>query len=152
VFVALTFARQGALAQGTLQFVWHGNSNFFNASFQVTDAEMQAGALFGSSMFYNSLSVTSLSGVAYQYGGGGLALGQGNPFAISIDLLNFTTSTEVHLGAGGDFHGVIQEKPFSGPDIYNEAGYWTYSAIPEPSAGALTSLGVSALVLRKLKT
>ena len=54
-----------ALGQGTYEFTWHGNSNFFQASFEVTDAEMQSGAVFNSALFYNSIAITSLSGITY---------------------------------------------------------------------------------------
>jgi hypothetical protein len=45
----------------------------------------------------------------------------------------------------------MREKPFFGPDIYFEPGYWTYTTIPEPSAGALLTIGLIAFGWKKLK-
>jgi hypothetical protein len=43
----------------------------------------------------------------------------------------------------------IREKPFSGPNIYFEPGYWTYQVIPEPSTGALLAVGLIMFRLKK---
>jgi hypothetical protein len=141
------FSIQAALGQGTYQFTWHGNSDFFQASFEVTDAEMQPSASFGSDVFYNSILVMSVSGISYTYiNGSGLALGEGNPFALSIDLLDFGHGTQVHMGAGSDFTGIVQERPFSGALLFTEAGFWTQAHVPEPSSGTLLCFGVAAWI------
>jgi hypothetical protein len=141
-------SREAAVAQGTYLFTWHGDSNFFQATFSVTQAEMQPGASFNSSVFYDSISVASISGVSYYYATSGSAMGDASPFALSIDLLNLSHGTEVHLGAGSDFTGIADEKPFSGPHLYTELGYWSYQYVPEPSTSALLCLGTAVWFLR----
>jgi hypothetical protein len=146
----LSAAINSSLGQGTVLFTWHGNSNFFQASFMVTAAEMQPGGHFTSQTFYDSISVDSLSGVHYSYGTTGIADGDSNPFSLSIDLVDFGRSTEVHLGAGDDFQGIIDEKPFSGSShLYTELGYWTYSYVPEPSAISLAMVGAGLWLATK---
>jgi len=138
------FCANSAFAQGTVLFTWHGNSNFFQAGFMVTAAEFQPGGHFTSQTFYDSISVDSLAGVHYSYGTTGIADGDASPFALTIDLVDFGRSTEVHLGAGDDFQGIIDEKPFSGSShLYTELGYWTYAYVPEPSAISLEIAGAS---------
>jgi hypothetical protein len=46
--------------------------------------------------------------------------------------------------------GLIIEHPFQpGQDFYyTEGGYWSFAAVPEPSTGALLSLGVAAWALK----
>jgi hypothetical protein len=147
------FCENAAFAQGTVLFTWHGNSNFFQASFEITAAEMQPGGHFTSQLFYDSISVDSLSGVHYTYNNTGIANGDANPFALSIDLVDFDRSTEVHLGAGYDFQGIIDEKPFSGSThLYTELGYWTYTSVPEPSTVSLAILGAGLWLLRRRKS
>jgi len=146
-----------SFAQGTMLFTWHGQSNLFQASFEVTQAEMQPGAQLGSSIFFNSISFTSsLSGVSYKYNssldpvGGGL-----NPWSWGMILYNTQTGTQINVSGGeppiGAMQGLIIEHPFQpGQDFYyTEGGYWSYSAIPEPSVAALSGLGL--LIGRKLK-
>src|SRR5947207_1117574 len=82
-----------AYAQGTFQFVWHGNSNYFQASFIVTDAEIQ-GAALGSPEFTNSVSVSSLSGILYQSKTDDtLFLGNVNPWTFSLTFFDFNHGT-----------------------------------------------------------
>jgi hypothetical protein len=87
LFIAL-FLPLAAFAQGTVQFVWHGNSNFFNASFIVTAAEMQ-GAPLGSPEFTNSVSASSLSGILYNSKDENLVTGRVNPWSFEISFLDF---------------------------------------------------------------
>jgi hypothetical protein len=146
------FVTGTALAQGTFQFVWHGNSNFFKASFIVTDAEMQ-GAALASPEFTNSVSISSLSGISYQSKGDDTLLdGNVNPWTFGFTFLDFNSSTELFVSAVtfpiGGMAGDIEEKPMFGSDLYFEKGYWTYSAIPEPSATALLGVGSLCAVAR----
>ena len=144
------FSIQAAFAQGTVQFTWHGDSNFFQASFQVTEAEMQPGASFNSELFYDSILVTSVSGITYtDTDRSGSVGGEGNPFGLTIGLFDFGRSTEVGIHAGSDLGGFIEEKPFSGPLLYTEGGHWTELYVPEPSGGALLLLGGGIIALGK---
>jgi hypothetical protein len=136
-------------AQETMLFTWHGQSNFFQASFEVTATEMAPGAIWTSDTFSNSITVTSLSGATYHndtpsdYAAGGTYANGTGPY-FSMALLNLGTSTEVLVSSA-----LIHERPFSGGDIYFEPGYWTYATVPEPSAAALSGLGL--LLGRKIK-
>src|SRR6266516_792985 len=77
----LTFPT-ASFAQGTFLFTWHGQSNYFQASFILTDAEMQPGATFSSPEFTNSVSINSLSSISYNpKADGSLFLGGVNPWA-----------------------------------------------------------------------
>lgn len=148
-----------SFAQGTFLFTWHGQSNFFQASFEVTQAEMQPGAQLGSSLFFNSISFTSsLSGVSYKYNssldpvGGGL-----NPWSWGMILYNTQTGTQINVSGGeppvGAIQGLIIEHPFQpSQDFYHtEGGFWTYSQIPEPSTVSLSTFGLLTFIGRKYK-
>jgi hypothetical protein len=150
------FCANAVLAQGTVLFTWHGNSNLFQASFEVTAAEMQPGAEWNSPLFLSSMSVTNPSGFSYHGGsstslGGGGVYPDGSTWYVTFQLNDYSRGTEVLLGGQGS-QGLIHEKPFSGPDIYFEPGYWTYAPIPEPSIGALSTLGILTLIGRIYKT
>jgi hypothetical protein len=136
-----------AQGQGTYLWTWHGNSNFFQASFIVTDAEMQ-GAPLASPEFINSVSVSSLSGIAYNSKNETLFDGNLNPWTFGFTFLDFNRSTEMFVSAVtfpiGVMAGTIREKPMSGADLYFETGRWTYSAVPEPSPLLLLVLGATA--------
>jgi hypothetical protein len=95
-----------SFGQGTFLFTWHGQSNLFQASFEVTQAEMQPGAPLGSSVFFDSISFTnSLSGVSYKYNssldpvGGGL-----NPWSWGMILYNTQSGTQINVSGGGAAH------------------------------------------------
>jgi hypothetical protein len=146
------FSIKAALAQGTFQFTWHGASNFFQASFEVTDGEMQPGAVFNSALFYNSIAITSPSGFTYRYDGNpdwaaGGCYANGTGWNFGAGLVDFPDGTEVSVAGQGYFgvagEGGIDEKPLSGPDLWYETGYWTYASVPEPSTTALLALGAA---------
>ena len=145
-FVGLLSAR-AALAQGTYLFTWHGNSNFFQASFQLTEAEVQPGAHFTSQLFLNSMSVTDPAGFAY-HGGDSSSDGTGAFYSdrpgwwMTFQLNDFGKGTEVVVS-----DGLIHEEPFLGADMWFEAGHWTMAYIPEPSAVGLFGVGVAVWTL-----
>jgi hypothetical protein len=150
------FSIQAALAQGTYQFIWHGNSNFFQASFEVTDAEMQPGAVWNSPLFYNSIAITSPSGVTYHYGGpadwaAGGCYANGTGWNFGAGLVDFANGTQVSAGGqeydGGG--GVIQEQPISGPNLWFENGYWTTLYVPEPSTAALLAVAATGWAAKR---
>ena len=131
-------------------FTWHGVSNYFQASFEITGAEWQPGARWTSQLFQDSMSVSSLSGATY-HGGDSSSGGTGGvdpdvpgAWYLTFQLNDFNRSVEVLVS-----EGTIREKPFSGPNIYFEPGYWTYQSIPEPSTGALLAVGLAIFVAKK---
>jgi len=132
-------------------FTWHGNSNFFNASFSVTDAELQ-GAPLGSQEFTNSVSVSSRSGILYNSKNDETLFdGNVNPWTFSFTFVDYP-DTELFVSAVtfpiGRMAGDIREKPISGPDMYFEMGYWSYEQIPEPTTGAFFLAGAALLATR----
>src|SRR6266481_10091123 len=143
-----------SFAQGTFLFQWHGNSNYFQSSFILTDAEMQPGATFSSTEFTNSIAVDSLSGESYRYKDGSTLFGGGvNPWSFSVIFVDFDHSTEMFIHSlpfpPGAMSGTMMEQTMSGQTLYFEQGFWTYSQIPEPSVAALSGLGL--LILKKSK-
>jgi len=152
VLLLALFFPLASFAQGTFLFTWHGQSNFFQASFELTAAEMQPGAVFNSPLFYSSIEVTSLDGITYHgtppdnFAAGDYISG----FELALHLNDFAHGMELSAGASGaSMTGVMHEKPFSGGDLYFETGYWTYSEIPEPSSAILLTAGCILLMHRK---
>ena len=142
LLLCLFYVKQ-AHAQGTMLFTWHGDSNYFQASFIVTDAEMQPGATFSSLEFTNSVHVDSLSGFTYNAKDDEHSfLGGLNPWGFHVTFVNFDTGMELLMRSLSfpytGLAGSIQEKPMFGTELYYENGYWTSSAIPEPSIDALS--------------
>ena len=145
-----------AMGQGTFLFTWHGQSNYFQASFILTDAEMQPGATFSSPEFTNSVHIDSLSGFTYNAKNDESLFGGGvNPWAWHITFVDFNDGMEIVAGGGepprGAMAGFINEKPISGNQLYFDTGYWSYTAIPEPSIATLSSLGLLTLIGRNYK-
>lgn len=99
-------------------FTWHGDSNLFQASFEVTAADMQPGARWTSELFMDSMFVDSLSGATY-HGGDSSSGGTGGVYSddsgwfLTFQLNDFGRQVEVLVS---DIS--IREKPFSGPDIF----------------------------------
>ena len=160
LYSLLAFALFGVnlgVAQGTFQFTWHGESNFFQASFEVTSAEMQPGAVFSSDLFLGSMSVTDPLGQSY-HGGDSTSAGSGTyiPWGLSFQLNDFQRNTEVLLFSGdyaGSQHrtsGGMWEKPFSDPNyLWAERGYWSVAQVPEPSAVAVLATGTLFLLHKR---
>jgi hypothetical protein len=129
-------------------FTWHQNAPFpppiFHASFVVTDAEMLPGATFSSDTFRNSITFDSLSGVTYH---GNDPVWDSVEGTFSPFYLNFT----LHQPVSGTWLDLVTAPPpgtmavideFSNTGrLYHEAGYWTYTQIPEPSWLGLMCLG-----------
>ncbi len=140
--------------QGTFEFTWHGNSNLFQARFSVTATEMQPGGTFNSSLFYNSIAITSPSGLTYHYDNpsdfatGGV---DDSGWGFHASLLDFAHGTEVE-GYGSEYwnNGFIEEKPISSNDyLWLETGYWTTARTPEPSVAALLAAAVALWVVKR---
>jgi hypothetical protein len=135
------------VAQGTMLFTWHGDSNYFQASFEVPSSELQPGVLFGQ-MFLDTMSVTNPVGQTY-HGGDNTSAGSGSfiPWGLTFQLNDFQRSTEavLHGGffAGSQYRtaGDIREMSFSGASLWSEQGYWTFAQIPEPCSITLLCCG-----------
>lgn len=137
------------MAQGTIaQFTWHGDSNFFQATFEVPISDLQPSVQF-SDMFMQTLAVTNPLGQYYlgsdpSSGGSGYYI----PWDLNVQLNDFQRSTELLItggGLSGSTHrtgGLMWERPMSSSTfLYFEPGYWSWAQIPEPSSAAVLFLG-----------
>jgi len=137
-------------------WTWHGDSNVFQASFEVTGDELQPGAVFNSPLFLSSMAVTNPLGQIYQAtdansGGSGSYV----PWVLGYQINDFQRNTEVLIHSG-DYEGSThrtstetQEQTFSGVGVFSERGYWSFTQIPEPSVSALLTVGGIALVTKR---
>ena len=144
------FLPLASYAQGTMLFTWHGVSNYFQASFEITAAESQPGVRWTSDVFLDSMTVSSLSGATY-HGGDSSSAGTGafyedppGTWWMTFQLNDYNRQVEMLVS-----DTTMRERFFSGPDILFEPGYWTHTTIPEPSVAALSGLGL--LIVRKCK-
>ena len=144
-------------AQGTILFTWHGDSNFFQASFQVYYDEIQPGTNFSSALFLDSLSAITPTGQTY-HGGDSSSDGHGSfiPWNLSVQMNDFQRSTELLMVGGNLFGspyrtaGVIWEQSMSGSPIFrSEPGYWTAVQIPEPSIAGIAIFGVGIFASKR---
>ena len=133
----------GPVVRADYLWTWHGDLNLFQGSFEVTDAEMLPGARFGSSLFTNSLSISSLDGVTYRANNSyafyaGTA---GPPLNLSLRLADEATFSSLLVRVAPNQLSFISETsplPFGNG---SEDGVWTSQYIPEPSAFALLAVG-----------
>jgi hypothetical protein len=152
LFFVVSALAHRAQGQGTFLWTWHGDHNYFQASFEVTAAEMVPGALFTSELFSNSISVSSLDGINYHLTPSGGAVGKYNP-PLGLDLVLFDEATTSRLSATVVPLQVSLIDEFSNlPQGRNaETGFWIATYIPEPSATVLLPFGMLALVYKKFR-
>jgi hypothetical protein len=151
LFVLFCIVRQ--IARAEYQFTWEGNSNLFQGTFDVTDAEMaQAGKFYYSLSLTNSISISSPDGLVWQwasgdgFGVGGSALT--NSFGIGL-IANSPQGYQIEIIAN---RNSIQEWALPvGPSInlYSETGFWNITYVPEPSAAAVLALGAVAWLVKR---
>ncbi len=133
-------------------FTWHGQNNYFQASFILTAAEMEPGASFSSPDFTNSVEFSSISGFSYNAKDDeSLFAGGANPWGWRITLVDFNHGMEIIAGGSEPptMGGFINEKPLSGNQLYFDTGFWTYAQIPEPSVTALAVAGAICFAIRR---
>ncbi len=155
LLISVLFIPFASFAQGTVLFTWHGNSNFFQASFEVTQAEMDSGQPFNSSLFTNSIQISSLDGLTYHasdqqpaaYIGGHF----GPPLSLTFILADQNTESSLHVAVvPGQGAAIFESSPL--PNGHNgEQGFWTYEVIPEPSTATLSSFGLLMFLGRRVK-
>jgi len=148
-----------AKAQGTVLFIWHGDSNFFQASFQTYYYEIAPGTNFSSDLFLSSMAVTNPLGQTY-HGGDSSSGGSGSfiPWGLNFQLNNFQRSTELVieggfiLGSPYRTAGIIWEQVMSAPDdLWFERGYWSVQQIPEPAVGSLAVVAAVTVFVSRRK-
>ncbi|SPE57222.1 exported hypothetical protein [Verrucomicrobia bacterium] len=113
----LCFGAQPALAD--YLFSWHGESNLWQASFEVTDAELQPGSSFGSPLFYSSLSFKGPDGIAFNGNNSSdsISASFGPPFELNLQLWSDNNDFWVWIvdGPPNGMNGAILES--TSPDL-----------------------------------
>jgi hypothetical protein len=134
-------------------WTWHGDHNYFQASFKVTDPEMLPNSRFTSPLFTNSISVNSLDGLSYHATDSAdnfTVGGFGPPLSLTLILFNASTTSRLSVRVSPGQGSFIDEfSPL--PNGQNgEAGFWSYDRIvPEPSTGALIAVGLLTFILKR---
>jgi len=143
-----------SFGQGTMLFTWHGNSNFFQASFECTMAETLPGTRFNSTLFTNSIQITSLDGLTYRasddpapFVGGQF----GPPLSLTFILADQNTLSRISVTVVPDQGMSIHETSPLPNGNHGETGFWSYEIIPEPSTASLSTFGLLMFLGRKIK-
>jgi hypothetical protein len=146
-----------AIAQGTVLFTWNGQSNTFQANFQVYYPEIMPGSNFSSQLFLTSMVATNPLGQTYLAKDGN-SDGNGSflPWNLAYYMPDFQRDTLLVFTGGGQFPGIpfrtagdIREIGPSGATLWYEQGYWTAVQIPEPSSVAVLIAGGLIFLLRR---
>src|ERR1041384_3792971 len=145
-----------AKAQGTIYlWTWYswGVSQTFHGSFEVTEAEMQPGAVFNSDLFYRTIYFTNvLSGYEFRYDAPWSSVQVSlDPFYFNMvhhDAAHTASLAVVAVGPGPQFAGTINESDPNGAH-WGQQGYWQYEVIPEPSVMALCVIGATAWFINR---
>lgn len=138
----LPFASFG---QGTMLFTWHGQNNYFQASFQITIAETLPGSVFNSSLWTNTIQISSLDGLTYRASDqepvAHIAGRFGPPLGFTYILADQNTESSISVSVvPGQGASIDEFSPL--PNGHNgEQGFWSYEMIPEPSITTLSVLG-----------
>jgi hypothetical protein len=125
-------------------WTWHGDSNYFQGTFEVTDQEMLPNSHFTSPLFTNTLNFSSLDGVVYHGTNSDvfLSAGFGPPLHASLVLYDSLTQARLSVAVVPNQGSAIAEISNLSSGNNGENGFWSFSRIPEPSVTALASLGV----------
>jgi hypothetical protein len=152
IFLFSLFLPLASFAQGTMLFTWHGQHNYFQASFQITEDDALPGTFFRSNLFTNTIQITSLDGVTYRASddpnpliGGAF----GPPLALTFVLADQNTLSRISVNVvPGQGASIVETSPLpNGNNLEN--GFWTYELVPEPSTTALAILGAGILLTKK---
>src|SRR6267378_902284 len=120
----------GSFAQGTMLFTWHGNNNYFQASFQTTMDETLPGSIFNSSLWTNSIQITSLDGLTYrasnQQPAPHISGRFGPPLGFTYILADQNTESSISVSVV-PFQGASIDEFSPLPNGHNgEQGFWSY--------------------------
>src|SRR6266436_6258784 len=151
LFVVL-FTKQ-AYGQGTMLFTWHGQNNYFQASFQITMDETLPGSIFNSSLWTNSIQVTSLDGLTYRASDqkpvAHIAGRFGPPLGLTYILADQATESSITVAVVPFPGAAISENSPLPNGHYAEQGFWSYEVIPEASTASLSTFGLLMFLGRK---
>jgi hypothetical protein len=139
-------------ARADYLFTWHNIYPFlpqqFHGSFEVTDAEMQPGAAWGTDLFRHSIAITDPNGITYNAEPSWSSVGgnAGPSYLINFILHDPSHTMSMTVVATGEgiapiSGGVTEFFPSGNPSPLSESGYWTFQQVPEPSIIGLLSLG-----------
>jgi hypothetical protein len=146
------FCAKASFAQGTMLFTWHGQNNYFQASFQVTMDETLPGSIFNSSLWTNSIQITSLDGLTYRASDTPtpfIAGHFGPPLSLTFIFADQNTLSRMEADVvPGQGAYMFEDSPLPNGQ-HGEFGSWSYEIIPEPSIGALFILGASGFIIKK---
>jgi hypothetical protein len=147
------FCANAVLAQGTMLFTWHGDSNFFQASFQITMDETLPGSVFNSSLWTNSIQITSLDGLTYRASNQSPAphiSGRFEPLGFTYILADQSTESSLYVTVVSGQGAAINEISNLPNGRHGEYGFWSYEVVPEPSMVSILLCGsVVWLIKRK---
>jgi hypothetical protein len=149
LILAALLAVPSALAQGNFLYTWHGNSGYFQASFQIPPEENQPGQYFEDGTFKATFTLASPT-TTYPAAGGSFsgedASGFNPNLVLSVTTTDPNSGTGVHVVGIGSYPGfyAIEEYQLTTPSVllWRESGYWTSAAVPEPSAPRLAALAL----------
>ena len=133
-------------------WTWHGDHDYFQASFKVTDPEMLPNSRFTSPLFTNSISVNSLDGLSYHATDSAdnfTVGGFGPPLSLTLVLFKAATTSRLSVRVvPGQVSFIDEFSPL--PNGQNgETGFWSYEHIvPKPSSPALFAIGAIACAIK----
>jgi len=154
ILLLALFLPLASFAQGTFLFTWHGDSNFFQASFQITMDETLPGSVFNSSLWTNSIQITSLDGLTYRASNQFPAphiSGCFEPLGFTYILADQNTESSLYVTVVPGQGAAINEISNLPNGRHGEYGFWDYEVIPEPSVAALSGLGLLTFIARNYK-
>jgi hypothetical protein len=131
-------------ARADYLYTWHGYSNFFQASFTISDPNNLPGAYWYG---LPGLSVTSPDGLFSYHGGRDDTEGLW-PGMLIIDLFDDGQQRCI-AGSVNRFIEQVWENDQFGPALYIEPGSWSVSYVPEPGPMTLCLSGGLVWVYRQ---
>jgi hypothetical protein len=142
------------LAAGGQGYVWtwHGDSGLFQGTFQVSEAEMQLGSFFNSTLFTNSIAITSPDGLTYvatNYPGPYVGGSYGPPLRLGITLIDQATLSRIEADVVPNQGSSIHEDSPLPNGQHGESGFWSYAYVPEPASSSLLVLGACIVAVLK---
>jgi hypothetical protein len=141
------------MAQGTFLYTWHGDSNLFQASFQVTPEENQPGAYFNSETFTSSILATSLDDRFTYHWPQDIAEGSfGPPLRVSFIFYDTVAGRELYASAYQGWALVTEVDTATSNQLWWENGYWAAVYVPEPSTASLLALAGIACGIKHRST
>jgi hypothetical protein len=151
VLVFAMLIASNAVGQGTFLFRWHGQSNFFQASFEITEDDTLPGTRFRSPLFTNTVQITSLDGLTYRASDvpNPFVGGSFSPLNLTFILADQNTLSRIEANVvPGQGASIVETSPLPNGN-HGETGFWSYEIIPEPSMCSLLACSLGTWFARK---